>query len=181
MKWIVRFAAILILGLTIGASTGCNTFERNTFNTLAAAKVVLDQGRTDYRSGTIPNNACTYAVLNDATAADVATVQAMEVYEEIKAKKGDLSAQTAVVTQGLAGLAPLVAQLQALYTNPSACKKPAPASTTMKMAVPERKLLVGYSAMPDAKGNCPADMNKIASIAGPEVCVDADSSNAAHQ
>jgi hypothetical protein len=185
VKWFVKGLSLLIAGLAIGAATiGCNTWERNTFNTLAATKAVIDTARADYTAGKIPNNACTYAVLNDATAADKAAVDAMIVYEELKAKNGNLNDQIATVTDNLAGLAPLVAQLQALYTNPAACSKPAspvPAKSATTGSVRnlddhnavtvQNVTMVGYDAMPNSDGKCPQGTVMESNVTGISVCM----------
>jgi hypothetical protein len=104
--------------LTI-AVAGCNSWERNTFNTLAATKAVLDTAQNDYENKTIPQTQCAYALINDAKAADTYAVNAMIAYEQLKAQKGNLQAQEAAVISDLAALAPMIVQVQSLISNPA--------------------------------------------------------------
>lgn len=111
------------------AVTGCTNFERTTFDTLAASQAVINQSQTDYEAKTIPQTACAYAVINDAKAAQTAAVQAMVIYEQAKSAGTDLTAQTVTVTADLATLPVLIADIKALYINPSACVAPSTAPT----------------------------------------------------
>lgn len=112
-----------LIALSLLFVLGCNTWERNTFNTLASTKSVLDTVQNDYENKTIPQTQCAYAIINDAKAADTTAVNAMITYEQLKASKGNLQAQEAAVTSDLLTLAPLVAQIEALIANPAtACK-----------------------------------------------------------
>lgn len=113
MKLLISAALLL---LSIG---GCNTWERNTYQTLSASKAVLDTAQKDYSTRTIPQTHCAYFIINDAKTADAAAVTAMVVYEQLKVTKGNTSAQEAIVTTDLAALAPLVVQLQALIADPA--------------------------------------------------------------
>ena len=103
---------------------GCTNFERDTFNALATSKGVIDQAQADYTAKAIPQTACTYAVINDAKAAQTIGVDSMLVYEQEKAAGTNLSAQSAAVTVDLAQIVALTVQIKALYTNPSACVMP---------------------------------------------------------
>jgi hypothetical protein len=109
---------------------GCTNFERDTFNSLAASKAVIDTAQADYTAKTIPETACTYAVINDAKAAQTVAVNSMLIYEQEKAAGSNLSAQEAAVTVDLAEIIPLVAQIKTLYTNPSACVMPKTGATS---------------------------------------------------
>jgi len=111
----IRVSLVLILAFV----AGCNSFERNTYNTLASSKAVIDGASTDYEQGKIPQTRCAYSIINNARAADVTAVNAMIVYEQLKANKGNLTAQTATVTGELAALAPLVNEITALMSNPN--------------------------------------------------------------
>lgn len=109
---------LLIPLLLIAA--GCNSWERTTFQTLASTQAVLDTVHNDYENGTIPKTNCAYELINDAVAADTVAVNAMVVYEQLKAKKGDLQAQEAAVASDLVALAPLVVKIESLIANPTA-------------------------------------------------------------
>lgn len=113
--------SICALLLCAAGFAGCTSFERNTFNTLAASKAVIDQAQADYTAKTIPETQCTYALINDAKAAQTVAVNAMVVYEQEKNAGKDLTAQTAVVTADLAALPALIAKVKSLYSNPNGC------------------------------------------------------------
>lgn len=113
---------IVALVVCVAALSGCNSFERNAFNTLSASKAVIDQAQADYTVKTIQQNACTYAIINDAKAAQIVAVDAMVVYEQEKGLGQNLDAQTANITDDLAAIVPIVVQVKNLYTSPAACK-----------------------------------------------------------
>jgi hypothetical protein len=112
-----RFILATVLLAMLAA--GCNSWERNTFNTLAASKAVLDTAQADYEAKTIPETKCAYAIINDGKAAQTVAVNGMLTYEQLKAAKGNVTAQEVVVTSDLVALAPLVIQVQALISNPA--------------------------------------------------------------
>lgn len=114
----------LLCVLAVGCLTlsGCTNFERDAFNSLAASKAAIDQAQADYVAKTLPETACSYALINDAKAAQTVAVNAMLVYETEKAAKANLDAQVQAVTVDLAAIVPLVAEVNTLYTNPSGCK-----------------------------------------------------------
>jgi hypothetical protein len=115
---LARLSVFLALPLLFG----CTNFERNAFNSLAASKAVVDQAQADYTAKTIPENACTYALINNAKAAQTVAVDSMLLYETEKSAGANLTAQEAAVTQDLAAIVPIVVQVKALYTNPGGCK-----------------------------------------------------------
>jgi PBP1b-binding outer membrane lipoprotein LpoB len=111
-----RILALAILALCV---TGCTDFERSTFQTLSASKAVIDTAQADYEARTIPHNTCSYTIINDAKAVQISAVNSMVVYENEKAAKVDLTAQTQVVTDTLLKLPPVIAQVKTLYSNPN--------------------------------------------------------------
>jgi hypothetical protein len=114
----VKRRVVVSLFLAI-SMTACSSWERTTFQTLSASKAVLDTAQADYTSRTIPQTHCAYDIINDGKAAQTAAVDAMVVYEQLKATKGSLTAQEAIVTADLVALAPMVVQIQALIANPT--------------------------------------------------------------
>ena len=112
---LARLSVFLALPLLFG----CNSFERNTFNSLAASDAVIDQAQVDYTAGKIKQTSCTYAVINDAKAAQTTAVTAFALYESNKSE-----AQEQAVLQDISAIVPLVAEVKVLYTNPSACVAP---------------------------------------------------------
>lgn len=113
---------ILALSVLILCVVGCTDFERTSFQTLSSSKAVIDQAQTDYEARTLPHTACSYSIINDAKAAQTAGVNAMVIYEEEKAAKTDLTAQTAVVISTLLQLPAIIVQIKALYSKP--CTSP---------------------------------------------------------
>ena len=97
------------------AFSGCNDWERTTFNTLSSSKALLDQAQADYEAHKLPKTACTKTIIEDGKAAQTVAVTAMLEYESAKT---DGAKQT--VINDLAGLAPLVVKVQSLISNPAA-------------------------------------------------------------
>lgn len=117
---------LIALALFATLATACNTWERNTYNTLASSKAVIDGAAADYESAKIPQTKCAYSIITNARTADTVAVNAMVVYEQVKLNKGNVAAQVNVVTSDLSALAPLVTEISALVSNP-ATKCPGPA------------------------------------------------------
>lgn len=117
----------LVATIVIPILSACNTWERTTFQTLAASTATVNgahdayQNTTDKTKPMIPQNGCSYALINDAIAADTVAVNAMVTYEQLKASKGNLQAQEAVVVSDLVALAPLVVKVESLISNPTSC------------------------------------------------------------
>lgn len=111
-----KILALAVLALCV---TGCTDFERSTFQTLSTSKAVIDTAQADYEARTLPHNTCSFTIINDAKAAQTTAVNAMVIYEEEKAAKADLTAQTAVVTSTLLQLPALIVQVKGLYSNPN--------------------------------------------------------------
>ncbi|HXF12240.1 MAG TPA: hypothetical protein VN517_03745 [Terriglobales bacterium] len=113
-----RTLAITLLAFCV---LGCTDFERTSFQTLSASKAAIDTAQADYEARTIPHNACSYAIINDAKGIQTAAVDALQVYDKVRVAKGDLTAETAVVSASLLQLAPVVVKVQSLITNPAVC------------------------------------------------------------
>lgn len=132
-----KVVGVLVFALVgLMALTGCNSFERDTFNSLAASKAVIDQAQADYTAGTIKETQCSYAVINDAKAAQTLAVNAMLVYEQEKAAGSSLSAQTATVSAEVAAIVPLIVDVKALYSSPAGCSVPAAVAKPIGPAQP---------------------------------------------
>lgn len=112
----IRLLAALTLCLCLA---GCTDFERTTFKTLSASKVVIDQSQADYEAHVIPKNACSKAIIEEAKGAQNLAVAAMVVYEQEKVVNGDLTAQTAIVVAQLGKLPALIGEVHSLYSSPS--------------------------------------------------------------
>src|SRR5882762_10059691 len=50
-----RIAVSALILFAVMFQTGCSSFERTTFQTLAASKAVIDQAQVDYEARTIPH------------------------------------------------------------------------------------------------------------------------------
>ena len=80
MKRIALFGVIVISLL----SAACSSWERQTYQTLAATRAVINQAVRDYQSGAIPRTPASYAVIHRARLADEAAVRAFETYAELR-------------------------------------------------------------------------------------------------
>ncbi len=123
-----RFLALIALGFGVGWLLGCNSFERTTFQTLAATQAALNSAQADYEAGCpatitaatpacIPHNQAAYTTITKAKAADALAVNAMVVYEQEKATgtTASLDTQETVVASELAQLPALLADIKTLY------------------------------------------------------------------
>lgn len=112
-----RILAVVLLAVAI---TGCNSWERTTFQTLSASKATIDNAQAQYESKAIAQNACSYAIINDAKASQAVAVNSFLTYEQVKNSKGDLTSAETIVNTKLTALIPLVAQVTSLLSNPAA-------------------------------------------------------------
>jgi len=109
---------------------GCSSFERTTFQTLAAAQTTLNNAQSAYEAGCpaaagsttgcIPHDTAAFTIITKAKAADSLAVQAMVVYEQEKATGSTgsaLQAQEAIVVADLAELPALIAEVQTLFSK----------------------------------------------------------------
>lgn len=106
--------------LVLMLCAGCNTWERTTFQTLSASQATINNAQAQYEAKAIAQNQCSYSVINDAKASQVIAVNGFLGYEAVKNAKGDVATAEVTVTAELANLVPLVAQVTALLSNPSA-------------------------------------------------------------
>lgn len=119
----------LTLTLIAVLLAGCADWERQTFQTLTAAKAVIDQASNDYNAGVIPKTAQNYLLLTKAQQAKDFAVTAFKSYWDVKSaveqelKSGSitgsgaqakLAAARAGVTAALRDLAPLLGEVRAL-------------------------------------------------------------------
>jgi hypothetical protein len=104
--------------LTVGL-VGCTTWERTTYQSLAASKAVIDQAQADYEAGTIPKTQAAYKIINDAKKAQTTAVDAMVAYETVKASSATTATAQAMAQQevitALSVIPQLVAEIKALY------------------------------------------------------------------
>lgn len=131
-------AILLAVGALFGAMTltGCNNFERQTYNSLSASKAVLDQAQMDYQNGSIVQNQASFDAINRGKALQVLAVNAMYSYETIKHTGGTqtaLDAQQAIVQKLIAQLPTIVTAVQALYPP-----KPPAKMSMLWLAQPQR-------------------------------------------
>jgi hypothetical protein len=117
----MKTVKLLLSAALVLCLTACTDFERTSFRTLSASKAVIDTAQADYEAHMIPHNACAYAIINDAKGVQIAGVDALLTYDNILKAKGDVTAQTAVVTATLIQLAPVVLKVQSLISNTAIC------------------------------------------------------------
>lgn len=109
---IAALISILMLG-----STGCQSFERTTFQSLAASQSLVNGAYEAYEARTITRTQTAHDLVEKARAAQTAAVQAMVTYEQIKFAKGTqsaLDAQAAIVATALQALPAIIADIKAL-------------------------------------------------------------------
>jgi hypothetical protein len=94
--------------------------RRTNFQTLAAAKAIIDQVQADYEAGIlVPRSAEAYAVIKATNTAQTRAVNAMVAHERLKAQKasdGALRTAQAKVEAALPELPALIASITRLYT-----------------------------------------------------------------
>lgn len=117
----MRRFRLLALPLVLIALAGCDDFERSSFKTLSASKVVVDTAQSDYESGAIPKNNCSYSLINSAKGIQIAAVNALAVYDAEKKAGKNVATQTTLITTELIQLAPVVVKIESLIANPSIC------------------------------------------------------------
>lgn len=116
---LVLLAALLIPF----AMVGCTSWERSSFQTLAASKAVIDQAQVDYESGKLPHSKAVYDAVNKAKGAQTLAVNAMVTYEGMKAQGAHQTALQAAQTDvaiALEALPAILADIKALYTKQTA-------------------------------------------------------------
>jgi hypothetical protein len=124
-RTVVKFTSTVAIAILL-AGFACSNWERQTYQSLAASKAVVDQAQADYESGALPKTAVSFAAINEAKAGQVAAVQSLAAYEGIKANKGSTTALTssqATVNATLAALPNLIAAVKALYLQTKAVTK----------------------------------------------------------
>lgn len=109
--------------------TGCNNWERTTFQTLATAQATLNAAQTAYEQSAtapcpvpamqtcLPHTAAVYNTITKAKAADVLAVNSMVTFEEMKAASAGttgLTAAEADVNVAVANLSTLIGDVKAL-------------------------------------------------------------------
>lgn len=110
-------ALMCCLALATTCLTGCSNFERETYQTLATSKTVIDQAQADYEARKIPRTQAAFMIISAAKVEQTLAVQSMEAYEEIKFAKGSQSAldsQQAIVSAALAQLPAMIKAIEGL-------------------------------------------------------------------
>ncbi len=87
----VRIAVYLAVVMAVVSLIGCSSWERQTFQTLAASKAVVDQAVQDYNAGSIEQSQVNHDAIDKARHAHDAAVDAFHVY--IVAKEALAAAQ----------------------------------------------------------------------------------------
>ena len=113
---------VLLLSFMFAA---CNSWEQNTFNTLATTQAVLTEVANDYNAGTIPKTQTNHDLILKAQEAKDVAVNAMVVYEEAKASAvgpNVLTADENAVITALSNLTPLISSVRVLVGSAPATK-----------------------------------------------------------
>ncbi|QEE30793.1 hypothetical protein FTW19_24005 [Terriglobus albidus] len=115
-----KLAALLVASLLLGSFglTGCNDFERKTFQTLSASKALIDQAQIDYETGTLPHTQASYDAIYKAKNAQTAAVRAFQVYEAAKLtvdQNSDVTVQITALNGALSNLGPAVVSVKQIY------------------------------------------------------------------
>ena len=115
-----KLAALLVASVLLGALglTGCNDFERKTFQTLSASKALIDQAQIDYETGTLPHTQASYEAINKAKEAQLVAVRAFQQYEAAKLAVDQNNNQTVQMTtlnNALSSLGPTITDIKHIY------------------------------------------------------------------
>jgi len=110
------FALVVMLG-----AVGCSDFDTNTYKTLYVSQQLLIAARTDYNTGKIPHTPCVASLIEKGNAAQHTAVLAFEAYFPVEhgIETGDPTATEAAVVDDIAAIAPIIASIKALATNPN--------------------------------------------------------------
>ncbi len=112
---IVSALLLAVLALTC-VTVGCSNWERQTYNSLAASKAVIDQAAKDFNAGALPQSAQVKLAIENAQKVQAAAVNAFWGYEQAKiAKSGDLAAKQKAVVDALARVPEVLALIQSFY------------------------------------------------------------------
>jgi len=96
---------------------GCNNWEQQTYQTLAASKAVIDTAGQQYNAGQLPQTPPVFKVITDARTAQTTAVDAFKEYLYLKASGAtttDLQAQQQAVTNAVANVGKLIADIKTL-------------------------------------------------------------------
>lgn len=131
----VLLTAVLVGGFAV--MTGCEDWERSTYQTLAASQKVVNQARDDYRfasnhslsecqtrvklgqGGCIANTAASYKAINEATDVQTAAVEAFAAYERVKivGTAEDVAAKQKELAELVVRLPAITSAIRALYSG----------------------------------------------------------------
>jgi hypothetical protein len=123
VKRFFALASITLAFLTLTAVVGCTNWERQTYQALAASQATINQAQADYESGALPHSTKVYNAINEAKAFQTTAVQAMVVYEQLKATNAGADALTKAenaVGAALAVLPSAISDIKVLYTDTKA-------------------------------------------------------------
>ena len=114
MKRLFSFAIITFVVLL---SSGCNTFERNTYNTLATSKAVIDTAAQQYNKGEIPQTTCVRTLIADARKAQQLGADDLLAYHNILAAKGDVTGEVSAITSDISTLVANVTSIKSISAS----------------------------------------------------------------
>ncbi len=112
---------LLALALLAGAAlslAACNSWDKQTYQALAASKAVIDKAAADYNAGTLPQTAAVRSLIARARTAQTAAVEAFQAYAAAKlVGSADVATRQAAVTTLLSDVTSLVGQLEAALSH----------------------------------------------------------------
>ena len=119
-----RLGIIMATALVSVGLAGCpkTSFDRATFDTLATTNGTLKAAQADYESGVLPKTACVYNLITKAKVAQGVAEQDFMAYYRVEEAKGDTAALSNTVLIDLQMIAPQVAAIKSIYTDPTSCK-----------------------------------------------------------
>jgi hypothetical protein len=113
-----RIAIEVFLAVSLFGLAGCTSWEKATYQTLAATQATINQAQVDYNDKVIAPTQTAHDVITKAAQAQNVAVASMVSYEEAKAAGGtqaNLQALQTDVTVAIASLPTLITDVKALY------------------------------------------------------------------
>lgn len=117
-----KLSVLLALSLVVVGLAACSSWERRTYQSLTASKVVIDQAAADFNAGVIARTPANRELIVKARAAQAAAVRTFEEYAVMKVSRQSttLAEQQALVIRAVDQIPPLIAAIQALYAKGAA-------------------------------------------------------------
>jgi hypothetical protein len=108
-----RFLALALIVSATAALAACNSWDKQTYQALAASKAVIDQAASEYNAGQVPQTATVRNLIAKARTAQTAAVEAFQAYAAAKlVGSSDVATKQAAVATLLGDVTALVGQIQ---------------------------------------------------------------------